>query len=962
MPPPAENLLSESLITELLQVSETTGQASLLADADLLNADGLTCLLQTAVNLVHNDPMQARHLSHICQQLAEDVGAPLLLPRATYIMAQTHAVMGQLNEALTLIRSAHDGYLILEAELPALRTNLGRIHVLNELGHHQEAIAVAQDLIERLALLTSLSETAQAEAEMIEATAYQNQGVCYRMMGRYEDALRAYTFAEAGFQKAGLTERLADIYNNRGIILLHLGRVSEALTDFETAASALQKAGHTLLYARSLINIGDAHLLLGQYAHSLNALAEAHQLLSQLDMLADAYTLLLQRGDVYLALNLYPEAIEAYQEAERACRNAGMAHYHAHALWGMGATFTMLANYDAAAAALAQAEALFTKAENIPMWCSVKLEQAALFAAQGDREKGLAAAQHAFDRVTKEKWPLQALYARLRLVDLLPDRAVAEQHLLTAQQLSQELLLPHIHYRIQQRLGHLRWQQGQLAEAQTCLETAVGSIEKLRGAIAHEAMRISFLHDKLTAYQDLLQLHLSQEGQQRWQQAFALAEQVKSRTLVELVTGLVDIDPIHPEDPHLATQLQTLRGDLNATYNNFLGSLDTTEPTLSPPELLSRAQALEQKIDNIQQKARLPKTTNTQMGALPLDAIQAQLPQSLSLLGYHIIGDEIMAFILREDQVEVVRNVCTVTVIQPLLHQLSLEWSRFRIGADFAKRHMARLEKSVQQVLSTLHTALIDPLLPHLPTDANLDNPAQLLIIPHGILHQVPFHALWNGRCYMLDQFEISYAPSATLFALCQQQTRPPLDNAFIMGVPDPNIPAVTVEIQAISQQFPTATIKVNEEATIDTFYTNAVAANLIHLACHGLFRADNPMFSSLKLHDDWLTAADILQLNLNSCLVTLSACETGQNQVQDGDELLGLTRAFIGAGAASLLVSLWVVHDETTATFMTDWYQALRQQKAQNKASALRKAQLKLKAKYSHPYYWASFVLIGQR
>ncbi len=962
MPSSANSLVNNLFIKQLLQNSETEVQASLLADADLLNAEGLAQLLDTAVNLVRTDPMKARHLSHICRELAADVDAPLLLPKATYINAQTYAVMGQFEEALSLIRSAHDDYLMLQAELPALRTNLGRIHVLNELGHHQEAIAVAQDLLMRLSQLNNLSKTERAEMLMIEATAHQNQGICYRMMGRYEDALQAYTSAEEIFQKTGLTERLPDIYNNRGIILLHLGRVSEALADFETAASALQQAGHTLLYARSLINIGDAHLLLGQYAHSLKALAEAHDLLSQLDMLADAHTLLLQRGDVYLALNLYPEAIEAYQEAERACRAAGMAHYHARALWGMGAAFTMLANYNRAAAALAQAEALFTKAENIPMECSVKLEQAALLAAQGKQAAGLAVAQHAFDLVDETKWPVQALYARLRLVDLLPDTAVSEQHLLAAQQLSQELLLPHLHYRIQQRLGHLRWQQGQLAEAQTWLETAVNTIEQLRGTVTHEAMRISFLHDKLAAYQDLLQLHLSRNDRHSWQQAFALAEQVKSRTLVDLVSGIVDTDPIYPEDLHLTTQLQTLRGDLNAAYNNFLGSSDTNGSILSPPELLSRVKMLEQKIDSLQRQARLNQDTNIQMTALSTDAIQTQLPQDVCLFAYHIIDDEIMAFVVNGDEIHVVREVSTVTAVQPLLNQLSQEWNRFRIGSGFAQRHMTRLEKSVQYVLSALYTALITPLVSHLPKGADLNNPAQLLIVPHGILHQVPFHALWNGRCYMLDQFEISYAPSATLFTLCQQQARLPLDNALIMGVPDPNIPAISVELQAISQQFPAAAIKANEEATVDAFYANAVNVNMIHLACHGLFRADNPMFSSLKLHDDWLTAADILQLNLNSCLVTLSACETGQNQVQDGDELLGLARAFIGAGAASLVVSLWVVHDETTAKFMADWYQALCRQQSQNRASALRTAQLKLKSEHSHPYYWAPFVLIGQR
>lgn len=119
-------------------------------------------------------------------------------------------------------------------------------------------------------------------------------------------------------------------------------------------------------------------------------------------------------------------------------------------------------------------------------------------------------------------------------------------------------------------------------------------------------------------------------------------------------------------------------------------------------------------------------------------------------------------------------------------------------------------------------------------------------------------------------------------------------------------------------------------------------------------------MFSSLKLDDGWVTAADALQLDLNGALVTLSACESGRSEVIGGDEIIGLTRAFLGAGAATLAVSLWLVQDETTAELMDAWYGRLRD--GIGRASALREAQLEIKDRYPHPYYWAPFVLIGKR
>ena len=133
-----------------------------------------------------------------------------------------------------------------------------------------------------------------------------------------------------------------------------------------------------------------------------------------------------------------------------------------------------------------------------------------------------------------------------------------------------------------------------------------------------------------------------------------------------------------------------------------------------------------------------------------------------------------------------------------------------------------------------------------------------------------------------------------------------------------------------------------------------------MHLACHGMFRADNPMFSSLKLHDGWLMAADVVRIDLKGALVTLSACESARSEVVAGDELIGLARAFLGAGAATLVASLWLAQDDTTALLMDKWYEHLRD--GTRRAAALRSAQLALKEKRPHPYYWAPFVLIGQR
>ena len=158
------------------------------------------------------------------------------------------------------------------------------------------------------------------------------------------------------------------------------------------------------------------------------------------------------------------------------------------------------------------------------------------------------------------------------------------------------------------------------------------------------------------------------------------------------------------------------------------------------------------------------------------------------------------------------------------------------------------------------------------------------------------------------------------------------------------------------------------EETTLAQLRRQAGRCRLVHLASHAVFRADNPLFSSIKLADEPLNVIDIYDLKLDVSLVTLSACETGVSQLKGGD-LFGLARGCLYAGAPSLVVSLWQVDDASTALLMGEFYRRL--EAGVSIASALRAAQLALRQvereqqggrihPYEHPHYWAPFLLIG--
>jgi CHAT domain-containing protein len=122
----------------------------------------------------------------------------------------------------------------------------------------------------------------------------------------------------------------------------------------------------------------------------------------------------------------------------------------------------------------------------------------------------------------------------------------------------------------------------------------------------------------------------------------------------------------------------------------------------------------------------------------------------------------------------------------------------------------------------------------------------------------------------------------------------------------------------------------------------------------------DNPLFSGLQMADGWLFAHDLYESALSCDLATLSACQTGMVSVEAGDELFGLVRGFLAAGARSVTASLWPAHDHATALLMQQFY--THWQQGASKAAALRVAQQQMRCRYPHPYHWAAFVLVGER
>jgi CHAT domain-containing protein len=181
----------------------------------------------------------------------------------------------------------------------------------------------------------------------------------------------------------------------------------------------------------------------------------------------------------------------------------------------------------------------------------------------------------------------------------------------------------------------------------------------------------------------------------------------------------------------------------------------------------------------------------------------------------------------------------------------------------------------------------------------------------------------------------------------------------LLVGHSDDLAPLIGKEIRQIQGIFPKAAILYGPDATAAKLKSGAETCGIIHVASHGRFLKQQPFFSGLLLSDGWFTLPQIYQLKLNADLVTLSGCETGGNEVAAGDELLGMVRGFLYAGAASLMVSLWRVSDESTVHFMHEFYSELSRHSG--KADAWRVAVQRTRERWPHPYYWGPFLLVGK-
>jgi CHAT domain-containing protein/tetratricopeptide (TPR) repeat protein len=465
---------------------------------------------------------------------------------------------------------------------------------------------------------------------------------------------------------------------------------------------------------------------------------------------------------------------------------------------------------------------------------------------------------------------------------------------------------------------------------------AIELIEQQRSSITTEANRIGFVGDKQALYGRTIALLIDRK---RTPEAFDYVERSKARALVDLLASKRDFAVNNADEGAVRTVMtEMLRADEEAGIG-----ADNSSNAGTRGAVLRDLQGLRNQIKSIAPELSSLVTVTS----IPLADLQHRLSPREVLLEYYFEDDNLFIFVLDSDNLQAVRSsgAGIGELVQELRRNIQDPGSR---RWQFAARNLQKL--------------LIQPV------EAMLGD-RQLIIVPHGPLHYLPFSILMNqDESILIDDRSVRILPSASVLQFLRPRSGGKDAPVLIFGNPDLGDPKFDLEYaeteaRSIGSLFPGSRVLLRREASKTNFKDAASKYSRIHFATHGKFNADSPLDSGLYLakgstSDGVLTVSELYSLKFDVDLVSLSACETGLGKISNGDDVIGLTRGFLYAGSRSIVASLWSVDDRATGELMRSFYRNLQQMSI---SQALRKAQLTTRSHFSHPFFWAAFQVIGR-
>lgn len=895
--------------------------------------------------------------AELISQMSQLFDAPMFQALSLRAQGNGYSIgLGKYQQGIDCYDEAAQIYADLGRPVEQAWSQNGKLYALANLSRYEEALATGK----HASHILEENKEWLALADMMV-----NIAIIHGRLSEDAEALQSLDKAKEMYGRIGPKgeEPLLRAELNRGILLRNLGRFEESIAAIKQAL-AYKELGQSITAAQAQQNLGMTYFVMGRYNEALKLLDAARE--TFLDDGRERHAMLteLLMSDCLLSLRRFNDVLAKCKNVRQLFSKLDTRFEVGQAILNEAQAHAGLGNFSQAEASVDEARKLFLEDGNPTAVADAELQAAVLLAHQGKHEQAITKAEAANQIFATHELPLgeaRACLVAARAALNLQTYEQAEAWVQKALTIGKKNHLPAIAYQGFQLDGELSQSKGRLLAALAAYEASIDELEQLYGRLMIE-FRADFLEDKERIYEETVLLCLQLKQPKR---ALEFCERAKSRALQDLLNLRINlnIEARSDADKPLVAQLQALRAERDRLYRRWevdeeIGQRGDTA------DLLEAQQRTENKIVRIENEItelwhkllirNADYARDASLWQVRAEPAQPYLPDDTILLEYFVARGQLIVFLVTSSNIEAVPLGIMVPAVQ---QNLQLLWLNLRSVPRSSTRQLAHLTRNAQTVLQQLYNQLLKPVADKVAAYG------KWIVVPHGPLHYLPFHALHDGQRYMVETTEISTLPGSSMLRFCQSSAK---GNGPLVAVGHSNngrLPHTVTEAQEIAAQWGGKAF-LEEEAALSQIEPLLADSRILHLATHGDFRADNPLFSGLALADGWLTTIDIFNLKLKASLVTLSACQTGRSVIGGGDELLGLMRAFLGAGAASLIASFWAVEDQTTARLMQRFYQMLAD--GQTKAAALRQAQLhflqapELATTYNHPYFWAPFFLVG--
>lgn len=825
--------------------------------------------------------------------------------------------------------------------------NLGALHT--EIGESNNAISYYE---QALALHKRLNDV-RGEAGILA-----NLASTYSDLDQYEKALTFNKQALELYRKIKDVPGEGLVLNNMGGDYEKLGQDEQAIACFEQAGKISRMINDAQGEANVLINLGKRYHAQGKYEKAISFIEQAIEINRKVkDKKTEALSLN-NLGAIFSDLCQPEKEVAYYEQALEIYRQISNKPGEAGALSNLGSVYLSLGQYQKAISYSEQALEIFRKIERI-RGVTVNLNNLAkAYYDLGKRKEAITYYEKALENYRKINNKRGEALVLSNLGMILSEFGQYEDAIhfhLQAEKIYSEIDFREAHADNLINLGVAFKAKKEYVKAEKYLNEAVKIYEGVRGSLKSEEKRTSYIKNNMSNAYPLLASIYCQANEP--EKAYFIVERSRSRAFLDIL-GTKELSFRKREDLSTKNKLDAIESKINELQSEQSNLVMTPSgrKTRAVTAIKTLSRENERRLELIAQLKESNPELSDILSVSPLrpSEIKRLLDDQTGLLEYYHCGDwdntnRLLVFFVSRESIK----LKTVSVEQKTL--------------DDKVNHLKEListqakDSSIHQLTSELYKLLIGTF------SNDLKNFQNIVIIPHGSLHHLPFAALYDGKEYLGDDYNITTLLSGSVLKYVLQKRRSNRGSILALGNPKTNLAYLKEakrEVGSVSKLFKKKRIYTGKKARESVLKGKLDGWDVIHLACHGLFNSDHPELSYLALtpdkqYDGRLEMHELFGLDLTgTSLVTLSACSSAKGKVSSGDDIVGFSRGLIFAGTPSILATLWEVDDESTREFMESFYKHYT--RGLSKAESLRKARVETRKKYPHPYHWASFVLIG--